>query len=116
MQAFLYITVRNLTHNHQRNTRTRQALLESMNEPGKPPGPDETLNLHLLGQQLRQWIDELPDRRREAFELSRFCGLTHHEIACVMGLSTHTVDKHITHALKQLRQRLGALDPDLLRT
>ena len=116
VQAFLYITVRNLTHNHERNTRTRQALLESMNEPGKPPGPDETLNVRLLGQHLRQWMDELPDRRREAFELSRFCGLTHHEIASVMGLSTHTVDKHITHALKQLRQRLGALDPDRLRT
>ncbi len=33
VQAFLYTTVRNLTHNHERNTRTRQALRNPIMAP-----------------------------------------------------------------------------------
>ncbi|MDX1531391.1 MAG: sigma factor-like helix-turn-helix DNA-binding protein, partial [Rhodothermales bacterium] len=45
-----------------------------------------------------------------AFTLSRFHGLSHAEIAEVMGLSVRTVDTHIVHALRDLRLRLDALN------
>ena len=115
VRAFLYVTVRRLAFNDERNARTRKTLLAMIDEPGQPPSPDEAVSTRLMGQRLRAWIDELPDRRREAFELSRFCGLSYQEVAGIMGLSVYTVEKHITNALKHLRQRLVDYDPDLLR-
>jgi len=116
IQALLYVTVRNLTRNHQRDTQTRSALLEQMDTVSTTSSrPDDGLNTQLLGQHIRRWINALPERRREAFELSRYCGLTHREIARVMGLSPQTVEKHITQALRHLREQLSALDPDLLQ-
>ena len=44
--------------------------------------------------------------------LSRYEGLSHSEIAQVMGLTPRTVNTHIVLALKDLRKRLGALQAD----
>ena len=59
-----------------------------------------------LEQRALQWIDELPERRREAFVLSRFHDLTHAEIARIMDVSERTVNTHILLALRSLRERL----------
>ncbi len=58
-----------------------------------------------LAGNFRIWINELSDRRREAFELSRFEGLDHQEIADVMNLTVKTVNNHIVDALSHLRKR-----------
>lgn len=61
-------------------------------------------NPRLLNK-LKEWVSELPERQREAFELSRYEGLYHHEIAEIMKVSVKTVNNHLTNALKQLRSR-----------
>ena len=66
----------------------------------------------MLDERLRMFIEQMPDRRREAFMLSRYEGLSHEEIAQVMKLTPRTVNTHIVLALKDLRNRLGALQPD----
>lgn len=66
-----------------------------------------------LDDHLRAWIDELPDRQREALSLSRFEGLSHEEIAEVMEISPATVNNHIVRALKTLRGKVRSHHPDL---
>jgi RNA polymerase sigma-70 factor (ECF subfamily) len=66
-------------------------------EEEQPEETDELINL------LKEWIKELPDRRREAFVLSRFEGLDHEEIADVMDISSNTVNNHIVAALDYLK-------------
>ncbi|HMB94300.1 MAG TPA: RNA polymerase sigma-70 factor [Rhodothermales bacterium] len=114
IKAFLYVTVRNFCLNHQRNTTTRSTLLTTMPSRTNPSDPADQLDTDQMQHRIRTWIQELPERRREAFELSRFAGLSYQEIAHVMNLSTKTVEKHITGALRHLRTRLRAYDPDLL--
>ncbi len=58
-----------------------------------------------LSNLFRIWIEELPARQQEAFELSRFEGLDHEEIASVMDVSPKTVNNHIVAALQSLRKR-----------
>lgn len=114
LKALLYTTVRNLSLNHLRNTRRRHdALAEAARyEPDDGVAEDERLDAALLGEQVRAWIDAMPERRKEAFMLSRFQGLSHQEIADVMNLTPRTVNTHIVLALKHLRTCLGALESD----
>lgn len=56
---------------------------------------------------VRLAVDELPERRRKIYILSREAGLTNREIAAKMGITIKTVENQITLALKHLRKRLG---------
>ena len=103
-KAYLFRIVRNQSLNYIRDHSSRITDLEAMEEPRVEMSDDEEqtdLQLHML----KQWISELPDRRREAFELSRFEGLNHDEIAKVMGISSNTVNNHIVAALDYLKER-----------
>ena len=64
---------------------------------------DSRENISELSEKFGEWIEQLPERQQEAFELSRFEGLNHEEIASVMDVSPKTVNNHIVAALKQLR-------------
>src|SRR5690606_17488812 len=74
------------------------------------PDAERAYDVDLLARHLDQWVAEMPERRREAFLLSRMQGLSHEEIATVMDLTPRTVNTHIVLALKYLRQRLQTLE------
>lgn len=120
LEALLYRIVRNRAYNRRRNRRTRAARHTDMrrrNRAGQdgPPLPDAGLDARALEERLRAWIGELPARQRESLILSRYEGLSHAEIAAVMEVSPRTVNNHIVRALKTLRERLDAFEPDLLQ-
>ena len=116
LKAFLYRMVRNLAFNNRRNRITRDAKIDLVRDTISEPfaRPDESLDAHHLKIQLRAWMDELPPRQREALELSRFEGLSHEEIATVMQVSPRTVNNHVVKAMKHLRHRILAYEPELL--
>jgi RNA polymerase sigma-70 factor, ECF subfamily len=110
LKSYLYKLVRNRSLNHLRDHSKRMMELDIVNiaDPGRTmiTGNDEgTDGVEEMAGTFRIWINELSDRRREAFELSRFEGLDHHEIADVMNLSVKTVNNHIVDALSHLRKR-----------
>ena len=52
-------------------------------------------------------IDELPERCRHIFLMSKRDGLSNEEIAVELGLSVKTVKNQLTKALSRLRESLG---------
>jgi RNA polymerase sigma-70 factor (ECF subfamily) len=112
LKALLYRTVRNLAFNHLRDELTRTRLLSEGYEPSgwRDPGPEATAEAHELQQQLTAWIAALPERQREALMLSRYEGLSHDEIAGVLGIAPRTVNNHLVRALQTLRDHLDARD------
>lgn len=116
LKAFAYRTVRNLCLNRIRDARTRETLLAERYEPpqGHLPAPDTASEARQLQILLTQWIGELPDRQREALELSRFQGLSHEEVAAAMDVSPRTVNNHLVKALRALRDRVREYEPSLL--
>ena len=111
LQALLYTMTRNraLNVNRQRD-RLDLGTGEEDRAGSAEPGADADVHAADLAAHLRRWIEALPPRRGEAFALSRFDGLSHAEIAEVMGLSVRTVNTHVLHALQDLRRRLDALE------
>lgn len=116
LRAYLYRTVRNLSLNHLRDDQTRQRLLDDVTisasaaVPRSTLGPHDALAAQELGAELTRLIDRLPPRQREALTLSRLEGLSHDEVASVMGCAPRTVNNHLVAALSSLRRQLsGAL-------
>ena len=68
--------------------------------------PDESVFLDVR-EQICKAIQDLPERYRQAFVLSRFTGLSNKEIAGQLGLSVRTVESYMSSALKQLRTVLN---------
>lgn len=111
LKSYLYMMVRNRALNAIRD---RSGIdvnheLASNHKPAYPGSYTEydeyehdESNLENL---MITWIDQLPDRQKEAFTLSRFEGLDHDEIAAVMSVSPKTVNNHIVAALQYLRDR-----------
>lgn len=64
----------------------------------------EFRNIEGLANQL---IQEMPEKRKEIFKLSREQGFSNKEIAGKLGISVKTVENQITSALKYLRGKLG---------
>ncbi len=67
----------------------------------------EFRNIEGLANQL---IQEMPEKRKEIFKLSREQGFTNKEIAEKFGISIKTVENQMTSALKYLREKLGKYD------
>jgi RNA polymerase sigma factor (sigma-70 family) len=51
-------------------------------------------------------VEDLPPRCRRVFELHKFKGLSHAEVADALGISRSAVEKHVSAALKALVRRL----------
>ncbi len=114
LKALLYQMTRNTALNHVRHARRHaaDALDEVLHEPAETPRPADELDAGALETHVEAWIAELPERRREAFMLSRYQGLSHVEIARIMNLAPKTVNNHIVLALQHLRSRLLRHQPD----
>jgi len=55
---------------------------------------------------IHQTVDNLPERCRIVFNMSRFEEMSHAEIAEQLGISKKTIENQITKALKLIRRTL----------
>ncbi len=106
LRAFLYQIVRNRSLNYLRD-HANETLSSDWDDLGRQPSHNPSENPEdsstVLSARFREWISNLPERQQEAFKLSRFEGLDHHEIADVMNISAKTVNNHIVAALSKLK-------------
>ena len=58
-------------------------------------------------QSIESEVNQLPDKCRSVYELSRIENKTNKEIAQYLDISEKTVENHLTKALKRLRLNLG---------
>ena len=118
LKSLLYQMVRNYSLNHERQKKTRstESLDDSLTEPAAISDVVGDVHPRTLSDRIHTWIADMPERRREAFVLSRFEGLSHDEIARVMNLTPRTVNNHIVLALTDLRSRLKAFEAESVQS
>lgn len=71
---------------------------------------DDSVEYKDIKEKVEQLIEKLPEKRKLIFKLSREKGLSHKEIAVQLDISAKTVEDHIMHAIRFLREHLKPLD------
>ena len=107
--AYLYTAARNRALKYLRHRRVVARWAEEAARAPSPTGPqaDERLRTRELAEAIRRAIEELPDRCREIFLLSREEQLSYVAIAEVLEISVKTVETQMWRALKSLRKSLA---------
>lgn len=110
VKAYLYGAVRNQALKHLRRMRARRCMEDEQKRRALPvyETPVSVLNHQEVQRATQQAINELPERRRHIFILSRQHDLTYVEIATLLDISVKTVETQVGRALKFLRNRLGS--------
>jgi RNA polymerase sigma-70 factor (ECF subfamily) len=75
-----------------------------------PPGSSDSCLSQEARSMLRA-IDGLPEAEREVFDLVRIQGLTHAEVAGIVGISLKTVQRRLNRARLLLAEELADLRP-----
>jgi RNA polymerase sigma-70 factor (family 1) len=81
------------------------ALVNGLRGEGEANATDANsiIDHNEASRKLLEVINHLPPVRKRVFEMSRFQGMPHKEIARELSISTKTVEKHISKAITQLR-------------
>lgn len=114
LRAYLFRMARNRAYRHLRDerlhARKHKEIQREVNPRPVARSVADAVDADALEKQLRIWIDELPERQREALVLTRFHDLTHHQVAAVMNISPRTVNNHVMRALDTIRDHVDAYD------
>jgi len=107
LKAYLFAAVRNRCLNA---VKKRQELLQKQAEYG------ELLKNHIeepdyyfideLNALIEKYINDLPNKYRETFRMSRYTEMSNEEIACHSGVTVKAIEYRITQALRTLRRKL----------
>src|SRR6267154_3330743 len=114
-RAYLYATVRHLLAEYARRGRIVPIELlgeiDSLSIISDEPGPERRVGARQELERLGAIVATLPVQCRRVFELRKFEGLSHRDIAQRMGLSEKTVENHLTRALARIAEVLAANTP-----
>lgn len=111
VNRYLLHIARNVALNERRRQRSRLSVL-SLARPAlrrAVPTPAEELEESELRAAIQRTMRAMPQRRREAFALIRFGGLSYREAAAVMGTSEQTVANQVSQALAEIRRSIEPL-------
>ncbi|GAA3990038.1 RNA polymerase sigma factor [Mucilaginibacter dorajii] len=109
LKGYLYTAAKYKIANMIRNGKYRESLFEDLEIFDKRSYEVNELEIKELKNFIAQLIDELPDKCREVFLLSRKEHLSHKQIAERLDIGEKTVDSHIARALQKLRAPLNRL-------
>ena len=109
IQPYLYKAVHNRSLNYLKTqsplilvsdiaTMLHQEIIQSNQE--------DSLLLKEISEEIRDFVESLPNQCKNVFKLSRLSNLKHKEIAVYLNISEKTVESHIRKALNDLRTHL----------
>jgi RNA polymerase sigma factor (sigma-70 family) len=110
-RAYLFATVRHLLGEYARRSRIVPIELlgeiDSLSLISEEPGPERLVGARQELDRLQTIVALLPPQCRRVFELRKFEGLSHREVAEEMRLNEKTVENHLTRALARIGAALA---------
>lgn len=109
-EGYIYTAVRNLVFNYIAKETRRKAYSHFVQlfKVDTDNSTEETINTRDLQQNIEKGLNDLPEKCRSVFELSRRENKSNKEIALELGISEKTVESHLTKAIKRLRVTLNS--------
>ncbi len=108
IRAYLYVSTRHRCISHLRRKQLPGTPLESLQHSlaDEQHGIEAEIEAAELQAAIYEEVEQLPEKCREIFLLSRREGLSYSQIAQHLGISVKTVENQIGIALKRIRRRL----------
>lgn len=114
VKAYLFASVRHASLAMlQKKVIVFDSLDDVLQHPQETITPEQETAHSELTLLVAQALENLPERTRQVFLLSRFENLKYAEIAQTLALSEKTVEGHITKALAHLRECLRKYYPSV---
>lgn len=107
--TWLYRIAWNACMNWTSSKKTAEALPDDLVDAG--PSALDRLSREQAAARLRQAVERLPERQRAVLLLRVYEGLSHREIAEILGSPVGTVKANLFHALANLRKLAGGARP-----
>jgi RNA polymerase sigma-70 factor (ECF subfamily) len=109
LKGYLYTAVKYKIANLIRQGKVREILLDNLMITDIRTEEINELETKELEHFIARLIEDLPEKCKEVFLLSRNEHLSHKQISERLGISEKTVDDHITRALKKMRAPLDRM-------
>ena len=109
VRGYLYSSVKYKIANVIRRGKVRESFFEELKQADLASFEENELEIKELQALITNLVNELPQKCKEVFQLSRNENMTHKQIAEKLGISEKTVDDHILRALKKLKTPLNKL-------
>lgn len=107
-KGYLLTAVKFKVANYIRNNKVRESFFQQLEKLDTDADSAHLiLEVAELKKLIKRFSEQLPDRCREIFQLSRYDDLSNKEIAVKLGISEKTVENQMTIALKKLKEKLG---------
>ncbi|MBO9729740.1 MAG: RNA polymerase sigma-70 factor [Chitinophaga sp.] len=105
--AYLATAVRLSVFKQYARQKRRTEIIEATADPLPASWEEEKIFSRFMQQHINGIVEELPEKCRLVFKLSREEGLSIPEVARRMGIAEKTTEAHLTKALKVLRLHLN---------
>ena len=108
VKNYIYRSAVNYIYNYIKKKAVRMRFIESEIQKGETLSNHtyEQVFFHDLERSVNAIVGTLPSQQQKIFQLSRYEGLTHEEIAKKLDLSVRTVENQVFRALKVIRNKL----------
>ncbi|CAG5016222.1 hypothetical protein DYBT9275_05501 [Dyadobacter sp. CECT 9275] len=111
LNSYLFSALKNRIISYYRKQLHRDSVSLSVLQPEtlvsySANAVEEYINFRQANESYQVQLQNLPEKTREVFELSR-SGLTNKEIGGLLGLAEKTIEFHISKSLKLLRMGMG---------
>lgn len=104
LKSYLYRIAYTRMLNHFKQSKETEVLPEQL--PLEHANPEENAEYEELQSALKKAIKKMPERRRAVFEHCFIQELSYRETAEILSISRKTVENHMAHAYKDVRESL----------
>jgi RNA polymerase sigma-70 factor (ECF subfamily) len=109
LSAYLFTATRYQVFHFIRKSAVREELFENIEERFVADTPDIPLYTKDLQERIHAAVENLPEKCKEIYKLSREHQLSYKAIAARLEISSKTVENQLSIALKKLRSELSDL-------